>query len=135
MPRLTQNATFDRTISQLLAKRREYTEGLAQIDGIFAKYQIQVTDGSSQPSPRPRGAVSPKRISKSRKRGSFSQTAEELILSMLKGKPMITNAINAAWKRAGRKGTADNSLGKLVKDKKIKRTSVEEGRGSSYALA
>lgn len=135
MPRLSQAASFDRTISQLLAKRREYTEGLAQIEGIFAKYNIQVANGSSQTAPQARRVATAMRASKSRKRGIFSQTADELILSMLKGKPMVTREVTAAWKRAGRGGKPDNTLGKLVKEKRIKRTPVKDGRGSSYTLA
>lgn len=130
MPRLSEAATFDRTISQLLTRRRQYAEGLAQIDAIFAKYHIQVTNGAAPLARQARIATA----TRSRGRGSFSQTAEELILSMLKGKPMVTGEINAAWKRAGRKGTADNALGKLVKDKRLKRTPVKDGRGSSYGI-
>ena len=71
-----------------------------------------------------------------RGRQKFSQTADELVLSMLKAKPNLPTAeINAAWKRNGRGGTADNTLGKLVKERKLKRTPIRDGRGSSYSLA
>lgn len=134
MPRLSQAAMFDRTISQLLTKRREYTQGLAHIDAIFAKYHIQVTNGAASAAPQSRATSAPRQSAGSRKRRSFSQTADEFILSSLRSKPMVTGEINAAWKRAGRGGTADNSLGKLVKDKRIKRMPVKDRRGSRYTV-
>lgn len=132
MPRLSEAATFDRTISQLIARRRAYSEGLAQIDAIFAKYHIQVGNGAA-----PAAAKNPTSIRKQaagrRKRRSFPQTADEFILTMLNNKQMTTREINAAWKRVGRGGTADNSLGRLVKQKQVKRAPVKDGRGSSYS--
>jgi hypothetical protein len=141
MPRLSEAAQFDRTIAQLITKRRTYTEGLAQIDAILAKYHIQIGNGSASaaaapPRNRATTAKSPA-AAPARRRGrrSFSQTADEFVLALLKDKQMITGEINAAWKRAGRGGAADNTLGKLVKEKRIKRTPVKDGRGSSYAVA
>ena len=140
MPRLSEAAQFDRTIAQLITKRRTYTEGLAQIDAILAKYNIQIGNGSvSAAGPARNRATTAKSpaAAPARRRGrrSFSQTADEFVLALLKDKQMITGEINAAWKRAGRGGAADNTLGKLVKEKRIKRTPVKDGRGSSYAVA
>ena len=140
MPRLSEAAVFDRTIAQLIQKRRTYAEGLAQIDAIFAKYNIQIGNGSASAAAPARGRATRAKApttAPARRRGrrSFAQTADEFVLGLLKDKQMITGEINAAWKRAGRGGAADNTLGKLVKERRIKRTPVKDGRGSSYAVA
>lgn len=71
-----------------------------------------------------------------RKRGKFSMTAEQFILGMLKsGRSLTTSQINARWKKAGRGGLANNTIGRLVTARSVKRSKVEGGRGSSYSLA
>ena len=80
-----------------------------------------------------RAAAKPKA---GRKRGTFKQTAEQFILGMLKAKPLSTRDVNAAWKKVGRAGSADVTLGKLVKAGKLKREKLPKGqKGSTYALA
>ncbi len=70
------------------------------------------------------------------KRGRFAQSGDEFVLSVVERQPNInTKALNSAWTSAGRGGTADNSLTKLVKEKKLKRTPIEGQRGSTYAIA
>jgi hypothetical protein len=72
---------------------------------------------------------------KPRKRGTFSQTADQMILRLLAGgNALATAEINAAWKKEGRGGTADNTLTRLVKEGKVKRESVEGQRGSKHSL-
>ncbi len=72
---------------------------------------------------------------KPRKRGMFARTGEQSILAWLAGGKSLTTArINAAWKREGRKGTADVSLSDLVKSRKLKRTKIKGQRGSQYKL-
>jgi DNA-binding transcriptional regulator YiaG len=71
-----------------------------------------------------------------RKRGTFKQTAEEMILSLLKGgKTLTTSELGAAWDEAGRGGVAADTLSKMVKDKKLVRKPVKAGRGSEYTRA
>ena len=73
---------------------------------------------------------------KKRTRRSFSKTADQFILDLVKGrKGMTTGEINAKWRQARRGGTADNTLGKLVGDKKLKRVNIKGERGSVYTLA
>ncbi|MFI5382051.1 MAG: hypothetical protein ACHRHE_22375 [Tepidisphaerales bacterium] len=48
---------------------------------------------------------------------------------------MTSVEINAAWKKAGRPGNADNTLSLMVKARKLKRTKLEDGRGSRYSVA
>ncbi|CAN5716989.1 hypothetical protein BH10ACI4_BH10ACI4_38940 [soil metagenome] len=136
MPRVSEAAMLDRTLSQLVARRESYLRGLSQIDALCKKYGISLERHRAQPtvsarSPRVTGNT-PKRA----RRRRFTQTAEELILSLLKsGKRMVTSDINAGWKRSGRGGTADNTLSKMVKEKKLIRTPVKDGQGSMYAVA
>jgi DNA-binding transcriptional regulator YiaG len=72
---------------------------------------------------------------KHRRRGVYSQTAEEFVLGLLKGrKKLTTGEINAAWKKSGHKHNADNTLSKMTREKKVKRTKVKDGRGSEYRV-
>ena len=73
-----------------------------------------------------------KKRSTKKKRRTFSKTADEFILDLVKGKSMTTAQINAKWKQAGRGATANNILSKLAKARKLKKEKVKDGRGSSY---
>ncbi|MGA2497948.1 MAG: helix-turn-helix transcriptional regulator [Tepidisphaeraceae bacterium] len=69
-----------------------------------------------------------------RKRGSYKQTGEELILSLLKKTKAMTSAeINAAWKKAGRPGICNYLISKLVAGRKLKMAKLKDGRGSQYS--
>jgi hypothetical protein len=70
-----------------------------------------------------------------RKRGKFSQTAEQFVTGLLKAGPMTSTAINAAWKNAGRGGDANVTLSKMTKAKRLKREKLKEGKGSTYTVA
>ena len=86
----------------------------------------------------PASAAAPKAAARptprqARKRGTFTQTAEEMILSLLKGrKAMTTSQLAAAWKKAGRGGAVDNALSRMVKAKLLKRKSLGGKLGSEY---
>jgi DNA-binding transcriptional regulator YiaG len=69
-------------------------------------------------------------------RGSFKQTAVELILSTLKGKKALTTKqLAAAWAKAGRGGVVDDALSKMVKAGKLKRQPLGGKKGSLYRAA
>jgi|GEM_PF-1520782 len=70
-----------------------------------------------------------------RKRKKYAQTAEQLVLGLVKGKGAISSAINKAWKDGGRTGRADNTLNKMLKDGKVKRTPLKGQKGSTYTVA
>jgi hypothetical protein len=134
MRRLSESVVFERTISQLIAKREEHARGLAEIDALCNKYGIKLNGAKSATASTPRSATGSR--TKRRKRQRFDQTAEEFVLSLLKGgKGMTTAEVNAHWKKSGRGGVADNALGSLVKARKLKRVPVNEGRGSNYSVA
>jgi DNA-binding transcriptional regulator YiaG len=68
-----------------------------------------------------------------RRRRAGGPTAKEFIVSLVKGKkPASTAEINAAWTKAGRAGRANNTLGLLVREGKLKRVQVKGQRGSRY---
>lgn len=68
-----------------------------------------------------------------RRRGG--QTAEELVLALVKSRQATTSSqINAAWKKAGRPGLANNTLSRMVKAGKLNRSKLKDGRGSQYSV-
>ena len=70
---------------------------------------------------------------KTQKRDTLKQTGEEMILGLLKGRKALTGAaIDAAWKKAGRAGTAAPTLSNMTKAKKLKRVKLKGQRGSEY---
>lgn len=70
------------------------------------------------------------------RKGKYGLTAGELILNFVGASSNpTTREIAQHWKREGRKGSADNALGILVKAKKLKRKKLEGQRGSTYSLA
>jgi hypothetical protein len=71
-----------------------------------------------------------------RRRGSFAMSGDESVLSFVQKKgDATTSEIQKHWQSEGRGGKADNSISRLFKDKKLKRTPLENQRGSSYAVA
>ena len=85
----------------------------------------------------PRGAGAPGApAGKRRVRGKFSRTAEDMIKALVgTGKGASTAQINAAWKKEGRAGSADNTLSLMVRNKALSRAKVKGVRGSMYTLA
>ena len=50
-------------------------------------------------------------------------------------KSPTAGAVNKAWTQQGRRGTAYNTLTKLVQDKKLKRAKTKGERGGRYQAA
>jgi transcriptional regulator with XRE-family HTH domain len=74
-------------------------------------------------------------VSRQRTRGSYDQTAEEFITSLVRGRKATTSSeINARWKAAGRPGKADNTLSRMVKAGALKRDKLKDDRGSKYRV-
>jgi hypothetical protein len=73
---------------------------------------------------------------KGRKPGSYKETGEELILSLLrKGKSLNGAEINAAWRMAGRPGICNHLISQMVTTGKLKRAVVRGERGGRYSIA
>jgi hypothetical protein len=144
MPRVSPTAGFEKYLSELLAKRKEYQKGLDEIDSLFGKWGISISTpaakrgpGRPKASPAPTIAASAAPVAprKQKKRGKFSQTAEDFVTSLLKdGKGLATADINKAWKTEGRGGRADQTLARMVADKRLKRSSAPGIRGSLYKV-
>ena len=72
------------------------------------------------------------------KRGSFTTTGPESILAFVKaaGSKGVGGAeITKHWKKEGRGAGEYVIIGKLVKDKKLKKEKIKDGRGSRYTAA
>ena len=145
-----------RVIDQLQSDRQRHLDAIAEIDELFGQHGIKTGTRKRRRGPgRPKGSKKKAKKKVAKKRGrkkggkkkarkatkkkgrrSFSKTAEQLILDLLKGgKVMTTAEINSRWKQAKRGKTADNTLSKLVSDKKLKRENIKGERGSKYTLA
>jgi hypothetical protein len=130
MPRLS----AETILANLIAQRQEHLDALAEIDSLFAKYGMTLGQAKKKVGRKPGRKSGGKSGGGRRTRGHFDQTAEEFVLGLLQGGSLTTGAINAAWKKAGRKATANNTLTKLTKEKKVQRAKVKGGRGSSYSV-
>jgi chorismate mutase len=117
--------------AEIARRKKALGKLIAQRDAMNKQIaELQSLAGPAAPKPRA------KRVKGMRKRGSFKETAEQMILGLLaSGKSMTTAEINAAWEKAGRGGSADSTLGKLVKAKKLKRRKLRKGKGSNYSPA
>ncbi len=86
--------------------------------------------------PKTASANAAKPAPRKQKRGVFKQTAEEMILGLLKGrKALTTHQLVALWKKAGRGATVDNTLSLMVKAGKLKRKPLGGKKGSEYRAA
>ncbi len=134
MPKTSPIILLDKALSELFKRRQEHQAALADIDAVFAKYNINPAKASAIAPAKPslvRSGAKPRRTRK-----QYPETAEQFVLSLLKGGKGVTSGqINTVWKDSGRKNTADNTLTLLAKKKAVKRTPLKEGRGSTYTLA
>lgn len=146
---------LSRLIETLQNERREHEEAIAAIDATFAEFGI-IPDAAPQrrgPGRPPKKAgrkkgtttttATKKRATRKktgrrgrRGRGSFEKTGEQSVYDFVKqhGKPNAKE-VNEHWSGEGRGGKADNTLSKLVKEKKLKRVKVKGERGSLYQVA
>jgi hypothetical protein len=133
MPATTPRFELAARVTELFNQRKAHQDAIDEIDGTIAKIEQALgvsLNGRGRPKRAPLGRQG------KRARGKFSTTAEDTILTFVRGHKNPTTAeINKHWKSEGRKGTADNALTKMVKEKKLKRAKVPEGRGSTYSVA
>ncbi len=121
-------------VNRLRADRTAHVDAIAQIDSAFGEL------GITPPKTTKRGrgkkkAVVTKKTAKATKRKKFRMTANDLVLATIKragAKGATGVQIGKAWKAAGRTGNAYNTLGSLVKEKKIKREKIRGAKGSVY---
>ena len=153
------------TVEQLIHERQQHADALARIDqSIFGIVGALTATAGLPPMPPTRSTPpsdsnafqwmrEPKRRGRppgsrngtqaaagpgrnKRTRGSYATTGDESVMAFIRqNKRPTTKEIREHWASEGRKGTADNVLSKLFRERKVKRTPVEDGRGSRYSLA
>ena len=129
-------------IQVLLDQKQKHVEALSAIDKILDGIAAML--GSSHAGNRSRSiptgpaaqsAAMPARRGR-RARRQFGITAADFVLAFVKQhRNPTTRDVNVHWKTAGRPFTADVTLGKLVKDKKLKRAPLIGERGSRYTVS
>lgn len=142
-------------VEGLRNERQALASRLEEIDDTFAQLGIAV-EGGEAPAPRtaptrkkkagkkkkpgrPRKKTTGTTTKKSkgrRRRGTFPRTGEESALAFVKELGSATAGdINKKWRAEGRGGSADNTLGRLVKRGDLIREDVPGQRGGIYKLA
>jgi len=134
MPRVSSFTSLEKSLNKLTAERKVHADALARINALFEKFGICTCTCEEAPA-EAASPTKPAKVTKSRKRRHFAQTAEEFVLSLLGNKSMVTGDVNDAWVLSGRLGKADNTLSILTKKKLVKRVPLKEGRGSTYTVA
>jgi ferric-dicitrate binding protein FerR (iron transport regulator) len=129
-------------IQQLVEQRQQHQDAITRIDSTLERIGAALTNGTAPVrGTKHLSALSPGETpvrSKRRRRGrrrKFGMTAEASILKFVQEhKNPTTQEIKKHWTNEGRGGTADNALSLLVRQKKLKRTPLEDRRGSRFAL-
>lgn len=141
MAKIITAETVAQRIRQLIEQRQQHADAIARIDSTLKRVGAALANGIARRGRRPMSrstmiaAQAPTR-KRSRRRRKFKTSAEESILAFVKEhKNPTTQDLKKLWANEGRGGTADNALSKLVKEKKLKRTPLEDQRGSRFALA
>jgi hypothetical protein len=120
-------------IRSLLEQRQAHADAAARIEETLE--QIGRLVGSSNDTRRGRSPNAVSAPRRRRGRGSYRVTAEDLVLSFVNERKNPTGRdINAHWKAEGRPWTADVTLGRLTKAKRLKRTPLDGQRGSRYSV-
>lgn len=129
-------------VAKLRADREAHVDAITEIDVAFDKLGLTMPKakrrGRKGKKTVAAGRFAEKKTTKRAKRRKFRVTANELVLATIRkaGPKGGTGAqISKAWKAAGRTGDAYNTLGGLVKEKKIKREKIKGAKGSVYRLS
>src|SRR5580658_4382129 len=126
-------------IQQFVQQRQEHANAISRIDKTLDHVSAALGNGAirhgrakKSTSLRVAAEAPPVKRSKRRRR-KFATSAETSILLFVKEhKNPTTQEIKKHWAGEGRGGTADNTLSKLVKERKLKRTPLHGQRGSTY---
>ena len=140
MPKMISPAELPTRITKLLEERQQHADALARIDETLAGINAALGSAvASKNGKKPAAAqAAPKVPGKRRRgRGHFALSAEESILAFVKQqRNPTTSEVNQHLKDEGRSSTANNALGKLVRENKLDRAPLGKGiRGSRYSLA
>lgn len=122
-------------VQGLMTERQRHADAIMAIDRTLGQIaRLLGGPASASAAPRSTGASKTKPASSHRrKRRKFAVSGDQSVLDLIKKNGgATTQEINAHWKREGRGGTADNTLSRLVKEKKLKRSPLKGQRGSRY---
>ncbi|MDX1681746.1 MAG: hypothetical protein R3336_01375 [Phycisphaeraceae bacterium] len=126
---------LEEAVKALQSRREELLNELNEIDETFKQFGIE-PDSVKKSTRGGKSKRGRKKKKKRRGRGSYDKTAVETVLEFVKKEGSPTTAeINEYWKKQGRKGKADNTITKLVKEGKIDRKNRKGKRGSFYSIA
>ena len=143
-------------IESLRRKRAEHQEAIDRIDEALGQFGIDSGERGTRrragrrkkkgKATRRKGVVAATRKKKGgkkrkkkagrRRRGTFKVTGDEAVVAIVRRlKKPSASQVNKAWTRLGRRGTANNTLTRLVQGRKLKRIKVKGERGGRYGVA
>lgn len=120
-------------IQTLQQERRQHADAIAEIDATFAS--LGITPKPARRRGRPPAATKAAPVRRRRRKAKDGMTGEQFLLALLAKAKLSTADVNKKWKESGRKGSANNMLGILMKSGKVKRAEAKGVRGSVYSAA
>ena len=143
MARSNAASELKKLVVELQKERQQHVDSITVIDATFGELGISAAPAKRGPGrPRKTKAAAAKpapkaapKTGRTRRRGRFGISGEESVTNFIKAnRHCRTGQINAHWIKEGRRGKADNALGKLVKEGKLVRTPLKGERGSTYRV-
>lgn len=121
-----------RTLGQISGMLSSLLGGVVAAPAVSAP-PVRRGPGRPPASASSAGAAAPKRRGR---RSRFGTTGNESVLAFVREHGNPTSAeLTAHWNSEGRGGKVENTLGPLVRAKKLKRSPNPNGRGSRYTIA
>ncbi len=128
------------TMKQIEKERKKRTADLEESAKVILKHlealgHVGINSKTAATNAKRAATIGMNRRRRKRVRRKFAVSGEQSILNFVKGKSNpIGKEIEKHWASEGRAGTAANLISKLVKEKRLKRMPLKEGRGSRYSL-
>lgn len=146
MAKTTTTSQLASAISRLHAERQEHLDAISEIDAIFDQFGITAAAPKRRGRPRKtarrtraiRKAAKKVRRGKRKARRKFATSGPNSILAFVRQggrKGRTTGDIIRHWKSEGRGAGAYVLLGKMVRERKLKKENLEGQRGSRYTVA
>ena len=129
--------TLPNDVQLLLNEHQQHQASLLEIDHKLAQVTTALTGTATAAFPKAASPATPSTPAKRRgRKPAGGITADEFVLAFVQSQDKPSTAdVSKHWSRQKRKGTANNMLTKLVKEKKLKRIAAAGVRGSVYAVA
>jgi hypothetical protein len=126
-----------RTLKQIEKERKARTADLEEAAKVILKHLEDLGVGPKASATKVKKTAMIGKVAGKGKRvrRKFAVSGEQMILNFVKSKSNpVGKEIEKHWSSEGRAGTAANLISKLVKEKRLKRTPLKEGRGSRYSV-